>query len=205
MLVNVTVVRPTDRGFLSLRPEGATGDPTTSTVNFTTGSVEPNAATVDLNSGMIQVWVETASDSGADDVLIDVVGYTIGHTHDYRYYTEAEVDAAVAERANSADVYTKTEVDANKLFAVVAADGTLSRGSNGKGSTIDGDYYGVFFNRNVADCAYLATVGSTAGGILPSGSAAVARREASPIGIFIKIFDDTGSFDRKPFHLLVQC
>ena len=115
VLVNVTVVTPTHEGFLSLRPQGATGEPTTSTVNFFPGAIEPNAATVDLNDGKIQIWVETSSNSGSADVLIDVVGYTVDHTHDDRYYTEGEVDtavaAAVAPKANSADVYTKAEVD----------------------------------------------------------------------------------------------
>lgn len=82
VLVNVTVVSPTHDGFLSLRPRGASGVPTTSTVNFTPGSIEPNAATVDLDGGRIQVWVETSSDAGTADVLIDVVGYTIDHTHE---------------------------------------------------------------------------------------------------------------------------
>ena len=37
VLVNVTVVTPTHEGFLSLRPSGAPGEPTTSTVNFFPG------------------------------------------------------------------------------------------------------------------------------------------------------------------------
>ena len=106
VLVNVTVVTPSNDGVLSLRPSGATGEPTTSTVNFTPGSIEPNAATVDLNDGKIQIWVETSSDAGSADVLIDIVGYTIGHTHDDRYYTETEVDSALADKADAADTYT---------------------------------------------------------------------------------------------------
>ncbi|NNC76053.1 MAG: hypothetical protein HKN93_11160 [Acidimicrobiia bacterium] len=120
VLVNVTVVFPSDPGFLALRSADATGEPSTSTVNFFPGTVEPNAATVDLSSdGKIEIWLETSSDSGNAHVLVDVVGYTIDHTHDDRYYTEAEIDAgtallqdsinsAVAPKANSADVYTKT-------------------------------------------------------------------------------------------------
>ncbi len=106
VLVNVTVVTPTDIGFLTLRAGGAAGAPSTSTVNFAApGGVEPNAATVDLSAdGKVQVWVFMPSPAARADVLIDVVGYTIDHNHDDQYYTEAEVDAAVAPKANSADV-----------------------------------------------------------------------------------------------------
>ncbi len=102
-LVNVTVVLPDSGGYLSLRPGGATGTPVTSTVNFSAGSVEPNAATVDLGpGGTIQVFVGTAMPGGSADVLIDVVGYTIGHDHDDRYYTKAQVDALIADNPGPA-------------------------------------------------------------------------------------------------------
>lgn len=97
VLVNVTVVTPTDLGFLSLRPGGSTGKPSTSTVNFIAGTVEPNGATVDLGlGGRVQIYVKTASPSGSAHVLLDIVGYTIDHGHDDRYYTESEVDAMIA-------------------------------------------------------------------------------------------------------------
>ncbi len=97
LLVNVTVVRPTHAGFLALRPGGATGEPTTSTVNFFPGTIEPNAASVDIGpAGTVQIWVETASDSGTAHVLLDIVGYTIDHTHDDRYYTQSDVYTLIA-------------------------------------------------------------------------------------------------------------
>ena len=97
VLVNVTVIRPNRPGFLSLRPGGTTGFPTTSTVNFDVETIEPNSATVDLDDGKLQLWlVDTISDAGSADVAIDVVGYTIDHDHDDRYYTKDEVDAAIA-------------------------------------------------------------------------------------------------------------
>jgi hypothetical protein len=96
VLVNVTVILPSSAGFLSLRPAGAVGVPSTSTVNFQPGTVEPNAATVDLAGGKVQVFVKTAASGGSAHVLVDVVGYTVGHTHDDRYYTESETDALIA-------------------------------------------------------------------------------------------------------------
>jgi hypothetical protein len=111
VLVNVTVVRPSDRGFLSLRPGGAVGAPTTSTVNFEAGAVAPNSAVVDLGSdGSLQVWLSLDGEAGTADVLVDVVGYTIGHDHDDRYYTEEEVDGRLAAKADAADVYAKQDV-----------------------------------------------------------------------------------------------
>lgn len=92
VLVNTTVVRPTHPGFLSLRPGGATGTPTTSTVNFGAGTIEPNAATVALAGGKVQIWLDTEAADGTAHVLLDVVGYTIDHEHDDRYYTKAESD-----------------------------------------------------------------------------------------------------------------
>lgn len=98
VLVNVTVVSPSHAGFLALRPAGATGAPDTSTVNFFPGTVEPNAATVDLGpGGKIQIWVQTASASGNADVLVDIVGYTIDHNHNDIYYTKEQVNALTSD------------------------------------------------------------------------------------------------------------
>jgi hypothetical protein len=111
VLVNVTVVLPTDQGFLTLRAGGAAGAPSTSTVNFAAGSVEPNAATVDLsNDGKIQVWVFMPDAAARADVLIDVVGYTVDHNHDDRYYTQAQVDAEIEAAIEAAPGATGYEV-----------------------------------------------------------------------------------------------
>jgi hypothetical protein len=124
VLVNVTVVAPSHAGFLTLRPGGAAGAPSTSTVNFTPGVVAPNAATVDLSgSGKIQVWTTFADPAGVAHVLVDVVGYTIDHTHDDRYYTAAEVDsivaAAVGDPLTTTKVYAGLAVTWTNPFAAV--------------------------------------------------------------------------------------
>ena len=105
VLVNVTVVFPTDQGFLTLRSADASGAPSTSTVNFQAGSVEPNAATVDLSAdGKLQVWVFMPDAAATADVLIDVVGYTVDHDHDDRYYTQDQVDAEIDAAVEAAIV-----------------------------------------------------------------------------------------------------
>jgi hypothetical protein len=122
VLVNVTVVQPSSDGFLSLRPADATGAPTTSTVNFQAGVNTPNAATVNLSpDGRVEIWLDTLADTGTAHVLLDVVGYTVDHDHDDRYYTkdqtdgtfatQQELDAVAAQKANAADVYTRSALD----------------------------------------------------------------------------------------------
>ena len=112
VIVNVTVVGPTDGGFLSLRPGGSSGTPSASNVNFVAGVNAPNAATVDLSAdGAIQLWLDTNSDSGNADVLMDIVGYTVDHNHDDRYHTRSEVDDALGDKADLDDVYSRTEID----------------------------------------------------------------------------------------------
>ncbi len=218
VLVNVTVVAPTHEGFLSLRPQGATGEPTTSTVNFFPGAIEPNGATVDLNNGQIQIWVETSADTGTADVLIDVVGYTIGHTHDDRYYTEAEVDAAVGVKANSADVYTKTETDAAIpviYFAQVTQFGTIDRAS--AGVTVDdrpGDgVWNVVFPTDVSSCGWVASLGGV--GLNDQDYARDGYRIAltdpsslpafGPDEIGVVTYDATTATTAAPFGLIVSC
>ena len=69
-------------GFISVRPANATGLPTTSNVNFTTGAINPNAVLVELpvgggDDGKIEITFDVFGAAGpTTEVLVDVVGYT---------------------------------------------------------------------------------------------------------------------------------
>lgn len=73
VVLNVTVVRLTTGGFLSLRPGNASGAPATSNINWGAGGAPiANSVTVQLPaSGNIDVFV----DGTVGHVLIDVAGY----------------------------------------------------------------------------------------------------------------------------------
>lgn len=82
VVLNVTVVEPTARGFVSVRPSGTPGAPTTSNLNFEAGEVAPNAVSVQLptsgpSAGRIQITYDAYGVPGPfADILVDVVAYT---------------------------------------------------------------------------------------------------------------------------------
>jgi hypothetical protein len=130
VLLNVTAVAPSAAGFISIRPGDATGLPSTSSLNFTAGQIVPNAVLVALptggaNAGQIDITYDAFGAAGpTTDILIDVVGYTNNSTL-------AALQAKIDTKANSADVYTKAQVDgalvAERLETVTAggADGAF--------------------------------------------------------------------------------
>ena len=73
------------------------------------------------------------------------------------------------------------------LSAVVASDGTLSRGVGAVSSRYLGSgNYEVLFNRDVSDCTFVANVGGT-GFDLPSGSASAARKSGNSSGVSLLV------------------
>jgi hypothetical protein len=97
VVLNVTAVRPTGAGYVSVRPW--TGDaadyvpPTVSHLNFESGDVAPNAVTVGLPldgewAGVIELYYGTRCQCALEllpvprlhstDILIDVMGYYVG-------------------------------------------------------------------------------------------------------------------------------
>ena len=105
VLLNVTPVSASADGFIAIRPGDATGRPSTSSLNFTTGSILPNAVQVALptsgaNAGQIDITYDAYGVAGpTTDVLIDVVGYT--------------ADAGLEEITQRLDA-----LEANQSFAV---------------------------------------------------------------------------------------
>ena len=79
VVLNVTAVLPTADGFISVRPDGAPGAPTTSSLNFRAGDVVPNAVTVALPaSRAIEITYDAFGAAGPTvEVLADVTGYFV--------------------------------------------------------------------------------------------------------------------------------
>ena len=107
--------------------------------------------------------------------------------------------------------YTKAQSNskfAPRVFAVVASDGTLVRGSAATGATKPGTgSYRVAFSRNISGCAYAATIGQTgSSGIADAGFISVAGDTLNPTnGILVETRNTATSASDRPFHLVVMC
>lgn len=77
VVATVTAVNPTNDGFISLRPGGSTGTPTTSDLNLTAGGVVANTVIVPMASdGTIDIsYLTYAGGTGSVDILLDITGY----------------------------------------------------------------------------------------------------------------------------------
>ncbi len=107
VILNVTVVGPTASGFLSVRPADAPGAPATSNLNFSAGQLVPNAVTVQLptsgpDAGRIEITYNAFGVPGTTtDVLIDVVGYTVGSAGVGGLVAALEARVATIEATNA--------------------------------------------------------------------------------------------------------
>jgi hypothetical protein len=127
--MNVTAVGGTAGSFLTIWPSDISPRPLASNLNWVPGSPPtPNKVDVKLSvDGNINMFNLTGSVS----VLADVVGYYADHNHDDRYFTKTQSETQLATKANTADVYTKTQVNSLPSSSVIAggvvqSDGVVS-------------------------------------------------------------------------------
>ena len=105
--LNVTALNATSNSFITIWPEGPL--PTASALNPEPGTRVFNAVTTELTAAQtFQIY----NNRGSVDVFVDINGYYDNHNHDDLYYTQTDVDAALAPKADSADVYSKSELGA---------------------------------------------------------------------------------------------
>ena len=91
-----------DYGYVTVFPCTADTDtaPNASSLNFENGVDIANALNVATSAnGSICLYV-----FGTADLLVDVAGYYADHNHDDRYYSKADVDAALADKADSDEI-----------------------------------------------------------------------------------------------------
>jgi hypothetical protein len=99
------------------------------------------------------------------------------------------------------------QAQAQSLFAVVNSNGSLARGLgavSSRGTGLIGNYE-VIFNRDVRNCAYVATIGRFNTGVAAPGEITVASRGGNNNGVFLTLKDSAGNRRAEGFHLVVTC
>jgi hypothetical protein len=72
--------------------------------------------------------------------------------------------------------------------------------------TTEDGLYSVTFNRDVAGCAYAATLAAVPGGGVPEPSAGrITVASAGGPTVIVETYDAAGNFVPQPFHLTVTC
>jgi hypothetical protein len=104
--VNLTVTggrKNGNYGYVTAFPCTSDADPVpnASSLNFENGVDIANALNVTTSSnGSICLYVY-----GTADLIVDIAGYYADHDHDDRYYTKAQTDTALSDKADSTDLY----------------------------------------------------------------------------------------------------
>ncbi|MPZ61922.1 MAG: hypothetical protein GEU93_11640 [Propionibacteriales bacterium] len=74
------------------------------------------------------------------------------------------------------------------------------RGATASARTVAGDYE-VFFNRDVSECDFVATLGNPGAGNPDPGFIVVAARVGQPNGVFVATSNTAGASTDRSFHL----
>ena len=196
---NVTAIAPTGavsgRSYFTVYPGDATR-PVTSNLNFVNGQPPvPNKVDVGLSAtGTIKIY----NNDGTAHAAVDIFGYYIDHHHDDRYYTEAEVDAALAAKANAADVAPGLPAAAIGFNA----DGTIRSGVD----NVDTITYNAGSNRyEITFTDFAFSINNDVATVVAIGPAAVNATYSSLGGntMLVYLKDDTGTAVQAAFSIVV--
>ena len=93
------------------------------------------------------------------------------------------------------------------LWAVVDGDGRLARDEGARDADrLSPGRYEVLFNRNVRNCAYVASIGlSGHEGVASPGQISTAGRNGARNGVFVSTQNSSGGDASRSFHLAVFC
>jgi hypothetical protein len=92
------------------------------------------------------------------------------------------------------------------LFAVVEANGALARGSAGvTSSQVATGLYQVNFPQSISQCAWVTSIGGSAGIPVPPGETHSSLAPGSTTSLLQQISNSTGVLADRPFHVIVTC
>jgi len=179
-----------------VRGVGATG-----ALHLGTGTYQVNFSTNMSRCG----YIATPGDTGAGAVLspaVATVATRAGNNNALFIQTFDQTTGSLADTPFHVITYCGA-----KHFAVVAADGSLARGTHIVSTAhVATGAYEVIFDSNVRKCAYTASLGTTgAGTVGDPGQVTVVGRVTNVNGVFVQIVDRSGNPVDSSFHLAANC
>lgn len=91
-------------------------------------------------------------------------------------------------------------------YAVVEANGTLARGTTGTSSSQVGTgLYQVNFPEDISQCAWVTSIGGSAGVPVPPGETHSSLAPGSTTSLLQQISSSAGVLANRPFHVIVTC
>lgn len=154
VVLNVTVIRPSAAGFVSVRPGGATGTAATSSVNFGDGATVANSVTVSIptsgpNVGEVGLRYDAFGIAGPSaDIAVDIVGYTTSATLTALQAGQLSVSAGGNSTTALGAAAADTVVQTVELIAPAAGEVLVSSSTS--------IYSNDFVSRQSATCAISA-------------------------------------------------
>lgn len=182
--INITATearKAGDYGYVTVFPCTSKNDPVpnASSLNFESGVDIANALIVSTSvNGSVCLYV-----FGSTELLVDLSGYYTNHTHDDRYYTKLEIDAALSSKANSADVDAAID-GLNTAVTGKANLGDVEAELDGFGTVLAGKAnlgdVEAALNRKANKCEFGGNC--AIGNIGPSGGIVYIADNTNPIG-----------------------
>ncbi len=217
--LNVTAVNATERSNIRIYPADLAEVPTLSNLNVTAGApATPNKVDVKLSpDGKIRVF----NFAGSVNIFIDVVGY-------YTNSSLQELVAELAAKANTADVYTRSELytrteidsrlgmlsddvaDASPKWVVKSDNGP---NANGRVSSPEfqinrfgpGNYRADFGDLDVSGCTWSATPSAEPTGLPAGFEVRTAIDGTDSTRVVVRTTDSSGSAVDSGWHVQVFC
>lgn len=126
---------------------------------------------------------------------------------------QASKSASVKTTANKALKKAKkanqrlNALDLKTIYsAVVEANGNLARGTQGTSSSQVGTgLYQVNFPQNISQCAWVTSIGGSAGVPVPPGETHSSLAPGSTTSLLQQISNSAGVLANRPFHVIVSC
>jgi hypothetical protein len=99
-----------------------------------------------------------------------------------------------------------TVADGMARFAVVTAAGVSARNRGVTSITrTSAGRYQVIFDRDVRNCAYIATIGDPGAAAISTGEIGTRALGSNVNGVVVATGNDNGNAADRPFHLIVPC